>query len=228
LNFEYIVISLLFGAVFSLILIPLTRQIPLRMHAAWRQEILEATDIVESRSDSNNYALSLLEKSLLVIASLAVVFSTLTKFGVTREGILFCIFLEFTLLLAAINFKHQLLPNGIVFPLLWLGLLSHAIQGGGANEIFGAAIGYIIPFTIVQIIKFKTGKNALGLGDMKCFAMLGAWLGVSALPTLFIVFSVTALISSILINRFKETAASPTGLAHFAAAVAVTFGLKLF
>ena len=60
---------------------------------------------------------------------------------------------------------------------------------------------------IICCIKLVTGKEGMGFGDFKMLAMLGAWLGLSAIPLIIIVSSFAgALIGGLLLlfGRSRE------------------------
>lgn len=94
--------------------------------------------------------------------------------------------------LTVIDFDHQLLPDDITLPLLWVGLLVN-LSGmfvDSASSIIGAAAGYLSLWTIYILFKWATGKEGMGYGDFKLLAMLGAWLGWQALPVIILLSSV--------------------------------------
>lgn len=92
--------------------------------------------------------------------------------------------------LAFIDVDHQLLPDNITLPLLWLGLLLNvfAIFTPLSSAVIGAIAGYLVLWSVYQLFKLVTGKEGMGYGDFKLFAALGAWLGWQNLP-LIILFS---------------------------------------
>ncbi len=87
------------------------------------------------------------------------------------------------LALALIDFDTTLLPDGITLPLLWLGLLLHAWLDPRflPQAVAGAAIGYGSLWCVYQGFRLLTGKEGMGFGDFKLFALLGAWFGPLAL-----------------------------------------------
>ena len=96
--------------------------------------------------------------------------------------------------LTVIDIDHQLLPDGITLPLMWLGLL---IALGGAAEgtslppdlrssLLGAVFGYLSLWTVYHAFKLVTGKEGMGYGDFKLLAALGAWLGWQLLPLVIV------------------------------------------
>ena len=45
------------------------------------------------------------------------------------------------------------------------------------NSIIGAAAGYLSLWSIYQLFRLLTGKEGMGYGDFKLFAVFGAWFG---------------------------------------------------
>lgn len=90
-----------------------------------------------------------------------------------------------------IDFNHQLLPDDIVLPLLWLGLLCNfwEIYTTLQASVLGALAGYLILWSVYWVFKLITGKEGLGYGDFKLLAMLGAWTGWSQLPVIILMSS---------------------------------------
>ncbi len=103
--------------------------------------------------------------------------------GVTPWSLGLVLLLWGLIALAFIDYDTTLLPDGITLPLLWLGLLLHAVLDPGflPQAIWGAALGYVSLWSIYQTFKLLTGKEGMGYGDFKLFAVLGAWFGATAL-----------------------------------------------
>jgi leader peptidase (prepilin peptidase)/N-methyltransferase len=103
--------------------------------------------------------------------------------------------------LTAIDFDHQLLPDDITLPLLWLGLLFN-IWGTFASlqdAVIGAMAGYLILWSVYWLFKLLTGKEGMGYGDFKLLAALGAWLGWQALPLIILLSSLVGAICGIIL-----------------------------
>ena len=96
------------------------------------------------------------------------------------------------LALALIDFDTTLLPDGITLPLLWLGLLLHAWLDPGflPQAVAGAAIGYGSLWCVYQGFRLLTGKEGMGFGDFKLFALLGAWFGPLALLAIILLSAI--------------------------------------
>jgi len=102
--------------------------------------------------------------------------------------------------LTVIDLDHQILPDVITLPLLWLGLLLSLAWSAGlvppipvdpASAIVGGAAGYLSLWLVYWAFKLVTGKEGMGYGDFKLFGAFGAWMGWQMLP-LIILFSAFA------------------------------------
>ncbi len=116
--------------------------------------------------------------------------------------------LSWTLIvLSGIDIDHQLLPDTITLPLLWLGLILSllGITVSPAEAIIGAAAGYLVLWLIFHLFRIITGKEGMGYGDFKLLAVLGAWLGWQMLPLIILLSSlVGAIIGGIVLAVRKQ------------------------
>ncbi|MBL4765291.1 MAG: prepilin peptidase [Colwellia sp.] len=129
-----------------------------------------------------------------------------SQYGVTVQTLLLLILTWGLICLTLIDFDHMLLPDQIVMPLLWLGLLVN-ISGTFVplnDAVIGAAVGYMSLFSVFWLFKLLTGKEGMGHGDFKLFALFGAWLGWQLLPILILMASVVGAIIGISLMLFKN------------------------
>lgn len=99
------------------------------------------------------------------------------------------------LLLTAIDFEHQILPDEITIPMLWAGLLFHLHMGSPiALYIYGALFGYLSLWFVAVSFELITKREGMGLGDAKLLAMLGAWCGVDMVLPIILISSLLALL----------------------------------
>ncbi len=92
--------------------------------------------------------------------------------------------------LSVIDWRTRRLPDWIVLPMLWVGLVLNAaleMFASPADAIFGAVFGYAALWLISAAYNGVRGGRAFGGGDLKLAAMIGAWLGVTALPAALLV-----------------------------------------
>ena len=103
------------------------------------------------------------------------------------------------LALAVIDLDTQLLPDRITLPVLWLGLifnLGHTFADL-RSAVIGALAGYLSLWCVYQIFKLITGKEGMGHGDFKLYALLGAWLGWQRLPLIILIAAASGAIVGI-------------------------------
>ncbi|MGH1461359.1 MAG: prepilin peptidase [Neptuniibacter sp.] len=105
-----------------------------------------------------------------------------------------------------IDIDHQLLPDRITLPLLWLGLFvnSFGMFTSIHSAVYGAIAGYLSLWSIYWIFKLLTGKEGMGYGDFKLLAALGAWAGIGQLPLIILLSSLVGAILGILMILFKK------------------------
>jgi leader peptidase (prepilin peptidase)/N-methyltransferase len=93
--------------------------------------------------------------------------------------------------LSMIDYDHQLLPDSITLPILWLGLLLSLfpVFADMRSSLIGAIAGYLSLWLVYQLFKLVTGKEGMGYGDFKLLALLGAWMGWQSLPMVVLLSS---------------------------------------
>jgi leader peptidase (prepilin peptidase)/N-methyltransferase len=106
--------------------------------------------------------------------------------------------------LSVIDLHHQILPDAITFPLLWVGLLLglESVFVGVHSSLWGATLGYLSLWTVYQLFRLFTGKEGMGFGDFKLLAALGAWAGWQALPTIVLLSSAVGAVLGGLLMAF--------------------------
>jgi leader peptidase (prepilin peptidase) / N-methyltransferase len=146
----------------------------------------------------------------------------------------------FLVALAFIDIDHQLLPDSLTLPLLWLGLLLSlfAPAPGMApipvdmrSSIIGAIAGYLCLWSVYHLFRLLTAKEGMGYGDFKLLAALGAWLGWRMLlPTVLIAAAVGAVAGIALLAARGQNRSTPIAFGPFLAAAGwlmLMFGREL-
>lgn len=109
-------------------------------------------------------------------------------FNLSLQTLGFWAFISWLLALSMIDFDTMLLPNSLTQSGLVLGLVFQAIVGfsiagiPGAIQHFmtgviGAIVGIWLLDAISIVASMMLGQTAMGAGDSKLMAMIGAWLG---------------------------------------------------
>jgi len=110
------------------------------------------------------------------------------------------------LAMSMIDVDHQLLPDSIVLPLLWLGLIvnSFGLFASLPDALWGAVAGYLSLWSVYWMFKLVTGKEGMGYGDFKLLAMLGAWGGWQVLPLTILLSSVVGAVLGTIMLRLQK------------------------
>ena len=140
------------------------------------------------------------------------------NFSATWLTLALLLFVWALIALTMIDFDHQLLPDNITLPLLWLGLAVNTLDFGNGvttqESVLGAAVGYLSLWSFYWVFKLATGKDGMGYGDFKLLAALGAWMGWQALLPIILISSlagVTFGVSSTLLLGRDKSAPMPFG-----------------
>ncbi|MCG8413212.1 MAG: A24 family peptidase [Pseudomonadales bacterium] len=124
------------------------------------------------------------------------------SFGATWLTLALLLLTWCLVVLTLIDFDHQLLPDDITIPLLWMGLLVNAIDLGFDvtlyDAVIGAIAGYLSLWGFYWLFKLLTGKEGMGYGDFKLLAALGAWMGWQSLLPIIILSSLVGAVYGIL------------------------------
>ena len=127
--------------------------------------------------------------------------------------------------LTAIDIEHLILPDELVYLVLWGGLLA-STQGyfvSPTKAIVGAALGFALPAAVAKGFALLRGVDGMGGGDFKLLAALGAFAGPMGVILVLLsaaFFQVFVQGTLILARRLKKDSPFPFGpsLALFGAA----------
>lgn len=121
------------------------------------------------------------------------------QYGISIQSGLVLIFTWSLISLTMIDVDHQLLPDNITLPLLWLGILAN-ISGTFTSlesSVIGAVAGYLSLWSVYWVFKLLFKKEGMGFGDFKLLAVLGAWIGWQSLPLIIVLSSFVGAIIGI-------------------------------
>jgi leader peptidase (prepilin peptidase)/N-methyltransferase len=133
------------------------------------------------------------------------------------------------IVLFAIDLEHKLLPNVITVPGIVVGFLfSFFTEPGWIDSLLGIAVGGGILLIVFYLWLWVRKIEALGMGDPKMLAMVGAFLGWKmTLLTLMLGSLIGSLVGAVLIVSKRGSLASQLPFGCFlalGAAVAATVG----
>jgi leader peptidase (prepilin peptidase)/N-methyltransferase len=114
------------------------------------------------------------------------------------------------LAMSVIDMDHQLLPDSLVLPLLWLGLIANTfgLFTSLHDALWGAVLGYMSLWSVFWIFKLLTGKEGMGQGDFKLLALFGAWGGWQIVPLTILVSSAVGAVLGLIILRLRNAETS--------------------
>lgn len=112
--------------------------------------------------------------------------------------------------LTMIDFDHQLLPDQITLPLVWLGLLINLYATPESpfapdlrSSVIGGAVGYLSLWSVYWLFKLVTGKEGMGHGDFKLLAAFGTWFGWQPLLLIVLLSSFAGAVIGLGLIVFK-------------------------
>lgn len=106
-------------------------------------------------------------------------------------------------LLACIDARSCLLPDALTQPLLWAGLAT-SLAGwphGPASSLAGAMAGYAALAFLRYLGLWWRGAEAMGWGDVKLLAAMGAWIGPHAILHVLLLACLAAVLFAMLHQR---------------------------
>ena len=150
------------------------------------------------------------------------------QFGFGTAALAGLVLTWFLIALTIIDIDHQLLPDDLTLPLLWLGLaLSLTSAGSGRagvpidprSSILGAVAGYLSLWCVYHLFRLATGKEGMGYGDFKLLAALGAWLGWQMLlPIVLVAAAAGACVGIVMLAARGKGRHTPIAFGPFLAA----------
>lgn len=142
-------------------------------------------------------------------------------FGISMQTLALLILTWSLIVTTFIDFDHQLLPDNITLPLLWLGLLLNTkyMFTTPGDAIIGAASGYSVLWLLAYGFKLIRKIDGMGHGDFKLLAVFGAWLGWQMLPIILLTASLIGSIVgiSLIVSQKSYPATKPIAFGPYLA-----------
>ncbi len=155
------------------------------------------------------------------------------KFGLSIELAIYSPFLASLLVITFIDLEHKIIPDVLSLSGILLGIACSFLNPDleWYDSIFGVILGGGILYVIAVGYLLLAKKEGMGGGDIKLLAMIGAYLGWSAVPlVIFLSAAVGSVIgvALILIRRGDRNSAIPYGpFLSGAAVVALFYGKEI-
>ena len=146
---------------------------------------------------------------MIIIAVLYI--ALLYKFGIKKDDIFknldlirFLILTPMLILAFFIDIKHRILPNRLNLTIFEFGLALTFIYGitnvnMAKDYIVGMVVGTLVFTAITLLGKIASGKEAMGLGDIKFIGALGLYYGINSILEVTLLSFVIGAIFSIII-----------------------------
>jgi leader peptidase (prepilin peptidase)/N-methyltransferase len=114
------------------------------------------------------------------------------------------IFTAFLIVLFGTDLETMRLPNVITYPGIVIGLVASSfLPPGIVSSAIGAAIGAAIPWAIRWVWYRARGVEAMGLGDVKMLAMIGAFLGWKQVWVVLFLGSLTGAVVGLAVIKMR-------------------------
>jgi prepilin signal peptidase PulO-like enzyme (type II secretory pathway) len=136
--------------------------------------------------------------------------------GITPPGFLLAALAVGLAMLSAVDLEIGIIPDKIQIILAPLGVIySYAAGAQGFDDVLLSVIGGTfaggLAFAVHYGFKRLRGREGLGLGDVKFFAVAGFWLGPFGLPAFMIVSGVSGIVFALLWRRLGGGQEFPFG-----------------
>jgi len=139
------------------------------------------------------------------------------------EALISLFFVANCLLLGAVDARTGILPNalngvlitsGLIWQLLIKGDFSVSAIFAQTDYIWAMGLGYVVPVSMAWAYSRMARVHAMGRGDAKMLAGLGAWLGLNGLVVAVLTASLVAsfwVVGLMLRGRYQRHLAIPFG-----------------
>lgn len=144
--------------------------------------------------------------------------------GFSGEALRGAVFLSILFGIALTDARYYIIPDEFSLGGLGIGLAAAFLPGGltALEAVLGAALGFGLLMTVAQAGKWAFKKDAMGGGDIKMMAMIGAFLGM---PEVLLTIFLGALLGSVVFGpiSWKTGKLVPFGI-FLSAGAAITYG----
>jgi leader peptidase (prepilin peptidase)/N-methyltransferase len=131
------------------------------------------------------------------------------------------------IVLFAIDLEHQILPDAVTLPGIVIGLACAVfLPPGIVSALLGAVAGGGVLFVIAEVWSRLRHVEAMGFGDVKMLAMIGAFLGLKLVILTFVLSSfIGGIAGALLIVTRRGSMASKVPFGTFLAIAALVASL---
>lgn len=137
--------------------------------------------------------------------------------SITQYFVWFLTFISPLIVISIIDLELKIIPDVISLPFIGVGMAVRIYEdypdwtGALKTSLIGIFVGGGVLLLLAEIVSRLKKTDAMGGGDIKLTAMLGAFLGFKPLIFIFFVSSILALIYALMGRLFKKSdEANPT------------------
>ena len=118
------------------------------------------------------------------------------KYRLSFEYFALLLFADSLLVISFIDLRYKIIPDIISLPGIPLGFIFAVISYyvTWQESLIGMVGGGGFLYLVAVLFEGITGKQGMGMGDVKLLAMIGAWTGWQALPFIIFISSLTGSI----------------------------------
>ncbi len=153
------------------------------------------------------------------------------QFGLTLPFFEYALLSALFLALFFCDLEEMILPDTLTFLVIITGFFFGWLHHDFHNRFMGFMLGFLVYSLIGFVAKLIYKKDALGGGDVKLGAGIGAWLGfLPSILGIYLAFLMGALVSGFLLILKKKTRKEAIAFGPFmilAAALSLIFGQTL-
>lgn len=166
-----------------------------------------------------------LSEALIGIGYFVLVFVYYPQFSLVQIAFM-ALFLSLLYTLAMIDIKTFLLPDSLVFLLLWAGLIAsvrNVIPVSPRDSVIGAAFIWGFTWLMAQGYAWIVGHEGFGNGDVKLFAACATWIGSDYIAHLMLGSAALGALFFLLRSlRLRQNHGEDAGYIPFGPAIAIT------
>ena len=161
----------------------------------------------------------------------------LTRFNLLNHSLpqyfIFFSFISALICISFIDLEHMIIPDVISIPGVIVGLIISFFSAHVAwmDSLLGVLIGGGGLYLVAFLFELLRKKEAMGGGDIKLLAMIGAWLGWKSIPFVLLTSSLTGIVLggiALILSRKGIRARLPFGpFLAFGAILYIFFGRGL-
>jgi leader peptidase (prepilin peptidase)/N-methyltransferase len=129
------------------------------------------------------------------------------KFGISITFLITAISFSLLLTMSMIDFDHKILPDGLVFSLMGLGLLYSTTKSAiidSESAILQSIIGFLICHTFISVYSKIRGKLMMGFGDIKLMTAILTFIPFINVIYGFLIASLSGILFYVFLKVFNK------------------------